>query len=109
MVRGLADRPRDGRSGDVTRIPSWRLGLIAGAVVILAGAGIGLVAGRGVPSSSGSHVVAADPTAGPTRTAKPGRGPASERLEKRAAFAARLLRIGRHVVHIEATLTNKDG
>ena len=93
----------------MTRIPTWRLGLTAGAVVILVAAGIGLVAAAGAPASPASNVVTADATKSPTGTGTTTRGQARERLEKRAEFAARFLRIGRHLVHVEATLTDKDG
>jgi hypothetical protein len=93
------------------RIPTWRLGLTAGAVVILVAAGIGLVAaaGAGAPGPSDASVVLADATAGPSSTARADKATSGGRLAKRAALAARLLRVGRHLVHIEATLTDRDG
>ena len=90
------------------RIPTWRLGLIGGAVVILGAAGISFVAAAGSPAPAVPDPVAAAPTNGPSATAREER-PLKERLERRAAFGAKLLRIGRHLVHVEATITDRDG
>jgi hypothetical protein len=90
------------------RIPTWRLVLTGGAVVFLVGAGIGMVAaGTGTPSLA-PNAVGAAPTADPGATGSSER-PAKERLERRAALGAKLLRIGRHLVHLEATVTDRDG
>lgn len=91
------------------RIPTWRVVLTVGAIAILVAGGIGLVAAAGAPAAPASNVVAAGASLSPSNRVKPDRGVSPKRLEKRAAMAASLLRIGRHVVHIEATITDKDG
>lgn len=92
------------------RIPSWRLALTGGAVVVLATVGIGLVAAAAAPAAPQSNVLTADPTTGPASTARPDRPFGHERHEdRRAAWGARLLRLGRHLVHVEATITDRDG
>ena len=91
------------------RVPTWRLVLTGGAVVILAALGIGLVAAANAPAASTSNAVPAVATAGPSTSTAPGR-PSRERLGARGeVFGARLLRLGRHLVHVEATVTDKDG
>jgi hypothetical protein len=87
-------------------IPTWRLVLTGAAVVVLAAAGIGLVAAASTPAPLAPTVSAA-PTAAPRSTAKPDRQ--RNRLEHHGAFAAKLLRLGRHLVHVEATVTDRDG
>jgi hypothetical protein len=91
------------------RIPTWRLFLTFGAVVVLAAVGIGLVAAASAPAVPPSSVVAVKTTAGPDATGEPGQ-PSRERFaERREALGARLLRFGRHLVHAEATVTDNDG
>jgi len=90
------------------RIPTWRLILTGGAIVFLVGAGIGIVAAGSAPTPAVPNSIAAAPTAAPSGTTSPER-PAKERLERRAALGAKLLRIGRHLVHVEATVTDRDG
>ena len=91
------------------RVPTWRLLLTGGAVVILAALGIGLVAAANAPSASTSNVPPAVATPGPATTTAPSR-PSRERLsQEREVLGARLLRIGRHLVHVEATVTGADG
>jgi hypothetical protein len=92
------------------RIPSWRLALSGGAVIILIAGGIGLVAATSAPTGPAPDFVAAQPTAGPASSAKPdGQDRREGRAEHRAARGARLLRLGRHLVHVEATVTDRDG
>jgi len=91
------------------RIPTWRLGLTSGAVVLLAAAGIGLAAAADAPSSAPAGVAEAAPTGAPGSTVAPQRVRARELLGERAALGARLLRLGRHIVHVEATVTDRDG
>jgi hypothetical protein len=91
------------------RVPTWRLVLTGGAIVILAALGIGLVAAANAPAASTSNVVPAVATPGPTTTSAPSR-PSREGLsQRRDVWGARLLRIGRHLVHVEATVTGADG
>jgi len=93
------------------RIPSWRLVLTGGAVLVLAAAGIGLVAAAGAPPASPTAGVSAAGTASPSGIAPSGptRPDARDRLQTRPTVARRLLRVGRHLVHVEATVTDKDG
>ena len=91
------------------RIPTWRLVLTGSAVVILAALGIGLVAAANTPAASTSNVVPVVGTPGPATTTAPGRPPRERLGERREPWGARLLRIGRHLVHAEATVTDKDG
>ena len=91
------------------RIPTWRLFLTGGAIVVLGAAGIGLVAAASTPPSSTADVVSTRATPGPGGTATPSRRLGRERLENRAAWGARLLRLSRHIVHVEATVTDRDG
>ena len=84
------------------RIPIWRLILTGGAVTILAVAGIGFASAASVPVTPAQNVAAAAdaPTAAPdSRAGKVGLG----------VRAQRLLKIGRHLVHAEVTVTDKDG
>jgi hypothetical protein len=91
------------------RIPPWRLLLTGGAVVILAAVGIGLVAAASTPASPASNSVPAAATPAPATTSEPGH-PDRERFKDRlGGWGPRLLRIGRHLVHAEATVTDKDG
>ena len=90
------------------RIPTWRLVLMGGAITILAAAGIGLVAASGGTETPAANVAIAAPTAGPNATAGAG-----DRLGKQGLRAglrgARLLAAGRHLVHAEVTVTDRDG
>lgn len=78
------------------RIPTWRLVLTGGAVAILAVAGIGLVAASSGPAAPAANVTTAEATTNPDATAgeRPG---------------ARFLRAGKHLVHAELTVTDRDG
>jgi hypothetical protein len=99
----LAGADRHRRSTTHMRIPTWRLLLTGGAITILALAGIGFVAAANSPVAPAADAVAADPTGAPA--AAPG-----ERLGPRAGLAGpRLLRAGRHLVHAEVTVTDRDG
>ena len=88
------------------RIPTWRLVLTGGAITILAVAGIGLVAAATAPAAPAANTVAADPTAAPATSSAPTK-PGGELRDGKPG--ARFLRIGRHLVHVEATLTDRDG
>lgn len=88
------------------RIPTWRLVLTGGAITILAVAGIGFVAAANVPVAPAADVVTADPTAAPDAAPGAGLGKPGPRA---GLGGARLLRIGRHLVHAEMTVTDRDG
>jgi hypothetical protein len=90
------------------RIPTWRLALTGGAVIMLAAAGIGLVAAADTPSKAPAGIAAAAPTTAPGSTVAPQRVRARGQLDDRAAGGARLLRLGRRIVHVEATVTDRD-
>lgn len=92
------------------RIPTWRLALTSGAILILAIAGIGIAAAAG---AGGTPQVATVETAPSTGTgndrapaAAPQRQPLGDGLEE--AYG-RLGRLGGRLVHAEATVLDKDG
>jgi len=91
------------------RIPTWRLVLTSSAVVVLVAVGIGLTAAANGPSLAPAGVADAARTSAPGATVAPQRDRARERLGERAAWGSRLLRLGRHIVHVEATVTDRDG
>jgi hypothetical protein len=84
------------------RIPTWRLVLTGGALTILAISGIGLAAGATAPAAPAANVTAAEDTPSATPDARPGKAHLGWR-------AQRLLRLGKHLVHAEVTVTDKDG
>ncbi|HYK94960.1 MAG TPA: DUF5666 domain-containing protein [Candidatus Dormibacteraeota bacterium] len=84
------------------RIPTWRLALTGGAIVILVLAGLGLAAASNGPATPAANVAAAAPSAGPATT-----GPAAN-LKNRVR-GLRALRFGRHLVHATVTVTDRDG
>jgi hypothetical protein len=90
-------------------IPTWRLVLTGGAVVMLAAAGIGLGAAADAPSNAPGGISLAAPTTAAGTTAATQRVRPREQLGARAGWGARLLRLGRHIVHVEATVTDRDG
>jgi hypothetical protein len=67
-----------------------------------------MVAAGSTTPAVAPNAVGAAPTADPSAATASER-PAKERLERRAALGAKLLRIGRHIVHVEATVTDRDG
>jgi hypothetical protein len=89
-------------------IPTWRLVLTGVAIVLLVVGGIGLVAAAGAPVTVAPDPVSVAATASPSATAGAERHQ-RERLGHRAAFGAKLLRLGRHLVHVEATVADRDG
>jgi hypothetical protein len=105
------------------RIPAWRLALTGGAITILAVAGIGFAAAAAEPSAStgmggGSTTTAAtadiEADAADTGTDVAIDLAADIRANDRlgpvaAGRLARLMRAGRHLVHAEMTVTDKDG
>jgi hypothetical protein len=85
------------------RIPTWRLLLTGGAIIILAVVGIGLATATITPAAPAGVVADAEETTGPDAVAR-------ERLGQRHGWGAgRLLRAGRHLVHAEVTVTGRDG
>ncbi len=92
------------------RIPTWRVALTGGAITILTVAGIGFVAAANGPAAPAAAITAAEPTAAPNASGRPDRPVAGERPAKGDGLrAARVLRLGRHLVHAEATVTGRDG
>ena len=92
------------------RIPTWRLVLTGGAIVVLAAVGVGLVAASSVAPPAANPPAAAAPSAAP---GAPGAGPAGGPL--RNGLVGRLGRalgnhsFGGHLVHAVVTVTDKDG
>lgn len=93
------------------RLPSWRLALSAVAVVVLVVAGIGLALASDAPAPTQSTTVNAVGTPAPGATARTDRpiGRDGKDRNGRSSWGPRLLRIGRHLVHAEVTVTDKDG
>ena len=96
------------------RIPTWRFLLIGGAVAVLAVGGIGLAAGAAAPATPSVNLPAAEGTRAPDATRDPDRagpdGPiARERLERARLRGGHWLRLARHLVHAEVTVTSRDG
>jgi hypothetical protein len=83
------------------RIPTWRLALTGGAIVILLLAGLGLAFASTAPTTPAANVTSA------ASTAAPNSGPAAGARGK--ARIARLLKIGRRLVHADVTVVGKDG
>ena len=82
------------------RIPTWRLALSGGAIVILLAAGLGLALASNAPATAPANMTSATSTAAPSANSSAG--------AKGKARAARLLRIGRRLVHADVTV-NRDG
>jgi hypothetical protein len=88
------------------RIPTWRLVLTGAAIIILAVAGIGLATAADAPAAPTSQVTTAED--GSTAPAPANRaGTAGEAGMEGRAW--RLLKAGRHLVHAEVTVTDRDG
>lgn len=88
------------------RIPTWRLALTGGAIVILLALGISFVAAStGTPASQGSAGQAAG-SAAPGASANPNRP--GGRLRALLGREGRLS-VGRRVVHVVGTFQDKDG
>lgn len=88
------------------RIPTWRLALTGGAIVILLAVGIGFVAASSsAPASQTTDSLAAG-------TAAPGASPNPDKVGPRLkALLGRegRLSVGRRVVHVVGTFQTKDG
>ena len=99
------------------RIPAWRVALTGGAIIVLAVAGIGFAAASGAPSARTTTQGAANAATTSTVTADSDLefdlAADIEVNDKLAPAEAgklqRLLRVGRHLVHAEVTVTDKDG
>ena len=93
------------------RIPTWRIALSGAAVVTLAAVGIGLALASSAPATTPPSAIGAVDTPAPDSTARPDRrfGRDGTDRQGRAGRGPRLLRLGRHLVHAEATVTDKDG
>lgn len=100
------------------RIPAWRVALSGGAVTVLAVAGIGFAAAAGAPASQSTTGSAN----GATTTAVAVDTDTDLALELAADVESndrlgvadagklrRMLRFGRHLVHAEVTVTDRDG
>lgn len=85
------------------RIPTWRLVLTGGAIVVLAVAGIGFAAAAGTGGTQQTAIVEAAPSADTDDGTAPALRPQRERP------AGRLARFGGRLVHAEATVQDKDG
>jgi hypothetical protein len=89
------------------RIPTWRLALTSGAIVILLAVGIGFVAAStgGTPAQDTAALAAG--TAAPDASSRPDR----DGRPGLRAFLGRegRLGVGRRVVHVVGTFQDKDG
>ena len=100
------------------RIPAWRVALTGGAIIVLAVAGIGFASASGIPSTKASTSANVGTTTSDTSAAtdtdlgidlassvesNDKLGPAD------GAKLKKLLRLGRHLVHADVTVTDKDG
>jgi hypothetical protein len=88
------------------RIPTWRLALTAGAIVVLAAVGVGLVAASTTPPPPPAAPAVAAPSGAPVGPAAGG----ALRQRLRDRLARSLVRpFARHLVHATITVTDKDG
>jgi uncharacterized protein DUF5666 len=85
------------------RIPTWRLALTGGAIVLLAAVGVGLVMASSNPAAAPSLGAAPAPAASPTTAGDGTRHPGLRRLLGRVGPAAR------HFVNGTLNFTDKDG
>jgi hypothetical protein len=98
------------------RIPAWRVALTGGAIVILAVAGIGFAAASGIPSKAAVPVAADSATTDGTVIDADLAFSLAADVESNETVGARdartlkrLLKLGRHLVHADVTVTDKDG
>jgi Domain of unknown function (DUF5666) len=82
------------------RISTWRVALTGGAIAILVAGGLGFAAASNAPAPAPANLTTA------ATTAAPNAGPSAG--ARAGGRAARLLRIGRRLVHAEITV-NRDG
>jgi hypothetical protein len=88
------------------RIPTWRLALTGGAIVILLAVGIGFVAASTATPASPASAAQAAGSAAPDASGNPDRP--GGRLRALLGQEGRLA-VGRHVVHAVGTFQTKDG
>ena len=98
------------------RIPAWRVALTGGAIIVLAVAGISLAAAAGAPSPKPAVDTTITTTTGTTSADTDLAFELAADIESNeqgglanAGKLHRLLRLGRHLVHAEVTVTDKDG
>jgi hypothetical protein len=101
------------------RMQPWRLALTGGAIAVLATAGVGLALAGSAAATNDDGVTGPQSTAATVSLERPGRGPADSRLgpadetfrhqARGASFGHRLAAAGRHLVHAEITVTDRDG
>jgi hypothetical protein len=97
------------------RFPAWRLALTGGAIIVLAIAGIGFAAASEAPAGTGGAAAQAATTGDEVLETDLELELAAD-VESNAKLGARdgaklkrILRLGRHLVHAEVTVTDKDG
>ena len=93
------------------RIPTWRLALSGGAILILAIAGIGIAAAAGVGGTQQAATVDAAPATdtGASTDTNPAAAPQRPLAGGLDEELGRLGRLGGRLVHAEATVQDKDG
>ena len=98
------------------RIPAWRVALTSSAAIVLAIAGIGFAAAAGAPLGTTTTTVANAGTSDAATSdsdlelALAADVEVSDKLGVAdAGKLKRLLRLGRHLVHADVTVTDKDG
>jgi Cu/Ag efflux protein CusF len=103
----MAGRNAALRNRNIMRIPTWRLVLTGGAIVLLLALGIGFAAAStgGAPASNTAALPAS--TDGPTSSGAPDhpRSGIGHFLKDHAGRVG----FGKHLVHVTATFTDKDG
>jgi hypothetical protein len=90
------------------RIPTWRLALTGGAIVILLALGLGLVAARPSSPSQPSTAAAAASLSPDASAAPDANGPLGQRLRSLLERWQRF-GVGHRLVHATATVLDKDG
>jgi hypothetical protein len=91
------------------RIPTWRLVLTGGAIVVLAALGLGLVAASSTSPSAPTAPAAAAPSTAPGATSSGAGAVFRERLAGRLGRALASRPIAKHLVHATVTLTDRNG
>lgn len=98
------------------RIPAWRLALTGGAIVVLAVAGIAFAAASEAPTATVGAAAAQAATTGGEFLGTDNEFELAADVEAKDKLGARdgaklkrLLRFGRHLVHAEITVTDRDG
>lgn len=91
------------------RIPTWRLVLTGGAIVVLAAVGVGLVAASSNGPSTPAVVAAGAPSADPGSSAAGASGALGDGLAGRLGRALPNRPFAKRLVHATITVTGKDG